>query len=190
MVKRDVTHEPINQISSGASCDLFAGPSPEAVSPVNGSPADLTDDLEQLRARARERDQLLDLLRRTRADFENYQKRVRREREEERRCQHGPLAAEGEVCVNRSFYFRGPEGKLNLRAQNLILFMQLAEGVDEGTWMYHLRRGDYSRWFRKVIKDKALAAKAAGVESQAGVSAEDSRGLIAEAIEEHYTLPA
>jgi molecular chaperone GrpE len=41
---------------------------------------------------ARERDQLLHLLRQTRADFENYQKRARREREEERPYQHGPLA--------------------------------------------------------------------------------------------------
>jgi hypothetical protein len=106
------------------------------------------------------------------------------------RRRHSRKYAEGEVAPHHSFYFRGPEGKLNLRAQNLILFMQLAEGVDEGTWMYHLRRGDYSRWFRKVIKDKVLATKAAGVESMAGVSAAGSRGLIAEAIEEHYTLPA
>ena len=29
------------------------------------------------------------------------------------------------------FYFRGPQGKLNLRARNLISFTDLAEGVDE-----------------------------------------------------------
>jgi molecular chaperone GrpE len=44
-----------------------------------------------LRARARERDQVFELLRRARADFENYQKRVRRERADERRYLHGPL---------------------------------------------------------------------------------------------------
>jgi molecular chaperone GrpE len=43
------------------------------------------EDLETLRARAQERDQFLSLLQRTQADFENYQKRNRREREEERR---------------------------------------------------------------------------------------------------------
>jgi hypothetical protein len=94
------------------------------------------------------------------------------------------------VCPGRSFYFRGPDGGLNLRAQNLIVFMQLAEGVDEGTWMYHLRRGDYSRWFRKVIKDKVLASRAAEVEGTADGTAAESRRLIAAAIEEHYTLPA
>jgi molecular chaperone GrpE len=63
----------------------------EAMNPVNGTAAEPPEDLEQLRARARERDQFLDLLRRTRADFENFQKRVRREREEEHRYQHGPV---------------------------------------------------------------------------------------------------
>ena len=48
--------------------------------------------------------------------------------------------------------FGGPEGKLNLRAQNLQMFLQLAEGVDEETWMHHLRQGDYSRWFRATSK--------------------------------------
>jgi hypothetical protein len=106
------------------------------------------------------------------------------------RRRHSRKYAEGEVPPRRSFYFRGPEGRLNLRAQNLILFMQLAEGVDEDTWMYHLRRGDYSRWFRSVIKDRVLAAKAAGVEKRKDVSAAESRRLITKAIEEHYTLPA
>jgi hydroxymethylpyrimidine pyrophosphatase-like HAD family hydrolase len=106
------------------------------------------------------------------------------------RRRHLRKYAQGEVGPNRSFYFRGPEGKLNLRAQNLILFLQLAEGVDDGTWTFHLRRGDYSDWFRKVIKDDHLASRAADVEDLTGVSAEESRRLIAEAVEEHYTLPA
>ena len=91
-MKRDVNQEPINHVRGGASRDLPAAPSPEVVNPVNGTSADLSEELEQLRARARERDQFLELLRRTRADFENYQKRVRREQEEERRYQHSPMA--------------------------------------------------------------------------------------------------
>ncbi len=43
------------------------------------------EDLETLRARAQERDQFLNMLQRTRADFENYQKRNQKEREQERR---------------------------------------------------------------------------------------------------------
>jgi molecular chaperone GrpE len=49
------------------------------------------ESLKDWRGRAGERDQFLELLRRTRADFENYQKRARREREDERRYLHGPV---------------------------------------------------------------------------------------------------
>ena len=47
-----------------------------------------------------------------------------------------------------------PEGKLNLRAYNLIVFSELARGVDDETWLYHLREGGYSGWFRDFIKDR------------------------------------
>jgi molecular chaperone GrpE len=56
------------------------------------------DDLEALKARAaqaeQERDQFLALLQRTRADFENYEKRVLRDHAQERRYMHGGLAKE------------------------------------------------------------------------------------------------
>jgi hydroxymethylpyrimidine pyrophosphatase-like HAD family hydrolase len=98
--------------------------------------------------------------------------------------------AEGELPPERSFYFRGPQRRLNLRAQNLILFIQLAEGVDDKTWMYHLREGAYSRWFRECIKDEALAAEAEKVERLRPISPAGSRALIRAAVERHYTLPA
>src|SRR5262249_54150994 len=47
---------------------------------------------ESLRTRAEERDQFLALLQRTQADFENYQKRNQRERDQERRYMHAFLA--------------------------------------------------------------------------------------------------
>ncbi|HYV35070.1 MAG TPA: nucleotide exchange factor GrpE, partial [Gemmataceae bacterium] len=43
------------------------------------------ENVEELRKKAAERDQFLDLAQRTRADFENYQKRNNRERQEERK---------------------------------------------------------------------------------------------------------
>jgi molecular chaperone GrpE len=56
------------------------------------------EDLDALRARAeqaeRDRDELRDLARQTRADFENYQKRMQRDLATERRYAHSPLAAE------------------------------------------------------------------------------------------------
>jgi HAD superfamily hydrolase (TIGR01484 family) len=106
------------------------------------------------------------------------------------RRRHSRKYAEGELPPERSFYFRGAKGKLNLRAQNLILFMQLAEGVDDGTWLFHLHQGDYSRWFRERIKDEELAAEAARVEQLADMAPAESRRLIKTAIERRYTLPA
>jgi hypothetical protein len=106
------------------------------------------------------------------------------------RRRHVRKYAEGELPPERSFYFRGPEGKLNLRAQNLILFMQLADGVDDETWMFHLREGDYSDWFRTRIKDDELADEAAKVEAEGDkLSPTDSRARIKDAIGRRYTLP-
>ena len=106
------------------------------------------------------------------------------------RRRHLRKYAEGELPPDRSFYFRGPNGQLNLRAQNLILFRQIAEGVDDATWLYHLRQGDYSRWMEQAIKDQLLAEAVQNIEQESSLSAQDSRQRIARAIEERYTLPA
>jgi hypothetical protein len=110
------------------------------------------------------------------------------QRSERRR--HSRKYAEGNLGPDRSFHFRGPEGKLNLRAQNLNLFLQLADGVDDETWMHHLRQGDYSEWFRTMIKDADLSDEAEQVEKRANVTPVDSRAAIREAVERRYTLPS
>ncbi len=105
------------------------------------------------------------------------------------RQRHHRKYAEGELGLEISFYFRGPEGRLNLRAQNLQVFMQLADGVDDETWLYHLRNGDFSNWFRAVIKDSELADEAARIEQDRSVSARESRSAIRAAIERRYSAP-
>jgi hypothetical protein len=105
------------------------------------------------------------------------------------RQRHHRKYAEGELGEDRSFYFRGPGNRLNLRAQNLELFKQIGDGVDDETWTYHLERHDVSQWFRDVIKDESLAAEAAEIEN-ATLSAPDSRQRIRQAIERRYTRPA
>jgi HAD superfamily hydrolase (TIGR01484 family) len=105
------------------------------------------------------------------------------------RRRHQRKYAEGELGEDRSFYFRGPEGRLNLRAQNLVMFMQLADGVDADTWRYHLQQHDVSRWFRTVIKDESLAAEAGDVEARDDLSPTDSRARIRAAIQRRYTTP-
>lgn len=106
------------------------------------------------------------------------------------RQRHRRKYAEGELPPERSFYFRGPDGKLNLRAQNLIVFRQLADGIDDETWLHHLRQGDYSRWMKTAIKDPSLAEIVHEVEDMPELSAQDSRQRVATAIQERYTLPA
>ena len=106
---------------------------------------------------------------------------------DQERRRHLRQYAQGELSLNQSFYFRGPESKLNLRAQNLETFLQMADGVDDDTWLFHLRRGDYSTWFKNLIKDPDLAQEAAAVEQNRELSAADSRVLIRKAIEARYT---
>jgi len=105
------------------------------------------------------------------------------------RRRHRRKYAEGELSPGQSFYFRGPEGKLNLRAQNLTMFLQLADGVDDETWLFHLHQSHYSDWFRRVIKDPELAAEAERLEQDPNVTAEESRREIRSAVEKRY-IPA
>ncbi|MDX2108133.1 MAG: HAD hydrolase family protein [Candidatus Melainabacteria bacterium] len=97
--------------------------------------------------------------------------------------------AEGDLGDDRSFYFKGPDGKLNLKAQNLVIFSQLAEGVDDDTWTYHLRRNEYSKWFGTYVKDDTLAEIAREVEDAKGLDPKESRKRIQKAIEERYSAP-
>ena len=103
------------------------------------------------------------------------------------RQRHRRKYAEGQLGPDKSFYFRGPDARLNLRAHNLQLFTQLAGGVDDETWLHHLRRQDYSRWFRDSIKDEALASDVAAIERQKDLSPAESRERVRAAIEERYT---
>jgi hypothetical protein len=116
--------------------------------------------------------------------------RVRTVPSKAERRRHVRRYAEGEMSPEQSFYFRGPKSKLNLRAQNLNAFLQLADGVDDETWMYHLRRGDYTRWFQEIIKDEPLAQDAAAIEKDEAMSPADSRCKIKQAIETRYTAAA
>jgi HAD superfamily hydrolase (TIGR01484 family) len=98
--------------------------------------------------------------------------------------------AQGELARERSFYFKGPRGELNLRAQNLTTFCQLAEGVDADTWRHHLTNGDYAAWFRLVIKDGEIARVAEACAADASLPAAESRRRVLGAILSRYTLPA
>lgn len=106
------------------------------------------------------------------------------------RRRHTRKYAQGELPPDRSFYFRGPENKLKLRARNLIQFLQIAEGVDEDTWEFHRKNGDYSAWIRQAIKDSGLGATLRSIEQDRSLAASESLERMRKAIEEQYTLPA
>ncbi len=115
--------------------------------------------------------------------------RVRSEPPRTERVRHSRKFAEGSLGPERGFAFRGPEGKLNLKAQNLVVFLQTADVVDDDTWMHHLKQRDYSRWFREGIKDEDLAAEVERIEGRAGASPKEGRVAVREAVEKRYTPP-
>jgi HAD superfamily hydrolase (TIGR01484 family) len=103
---------------------------------------------------------------------------------------HRRKYARGELQPQDSFYFRGPDGRLNLRAQNLFLFLQIADGVDDDTWTHHLRRHDYSAWMREKVGDDDLADAVAAVEDDGDLEAVETRARVRRAVEDRYTAPA
>jgi HAD superfamily hydrolase (TIGR01484 family) len=94
----------------------------------------------------------------------------------------------GELLPDENFYFRGPEGKMNLRVQNLSIFLQISEGIDDETWMFHLKRKDYSKWFKSVIKDEVLADYTEKIEEEEECTPEQSRKEIKGLIEKRYSV--
>ena len=115
---------------------------------------------------------------------------IKADRPRQAHKRHTRKYAEGELGEDRSFYFRGPDGALNLRAQNLMMFLQIADGIDDRTWEHHLRAGDYSRWFRTVIKDEGLAEEVAAIEADRSLDPRQSRERIKQAVLKRYTVPA
>ena len=111
--------------------------------------------------------------------------RVGKRRVQHRR--HVRKYTEGELPPDRSFFFRGPTGSLNLRAANLARFVELADGVDEATWLHHFQQGDYSRWLRDMIKDPELGAEIANLE-RLGLGAAESRRQVLERVRAKYAV--
>jgi hypothetical protein len=67
--------------------------------------------------------------------------------------------------------------------------MQMADGVDDETWVHHLQSNDYSRWVREAIKDNALADELRDIEDQPALDPEATRRSMREAIQRKYTAP-
>ncbi|MCB8839893.1 HAD-IIB family hydrolase [Aurantimonas sp. VKM B-3413] len=103
---------------------------------------------------------------------------------------HRGKYAVGDVGSFRSFYFRGPGKAMNTPARNLYRFLDMAAQVDDATWDHHLRAGDYSGWFRHVIKDEDLALETARIEGDRTLSPQESRRRVRKAVWRRYAAPA
>ncbi len=108
---------------------------------------------------------------------------------EETLRRHRRKYAEGKLGDDKSFFFRGPHNRLNLRATNLQMFLEMGDGVDDETWDWHQRQRDYSRWIGLAIKDHELTEEVAAIE-QGNLPTGEARARLRAAIEQRYTLPA
>ena len=99
---------------------------------------------------------------------------------------HRRFYAGGDLGPERSFYFRGAEKKLNLRAQNLVMFLELAGGVDDDTWNFHLRKQDYSTWLQQIVKNTALAQEIAAIEADNSLGPAESRARVVDVLQRYY----
>ena len=95
---------------------------------------------------------------------------------------HKKKYAAGDMGDN-SFVFTGGDGRLHLVANNLMLFAHIAEGIDPDTWSWHLRRQDYTKWFRDTIHDEELA----GIAEKATTDPATARQEILSFINSKYT---
>ncbi len=79
---------------------------------------------------------------------------------------------------------------MNLRAANLMSFLNLMEGVDDETWLHHLGKREFSDWFALQIKDEDLAREAQAIESAPRIKAGESREQFRSLITARYTASA
>ena len=113
---------------------------------------------------------------------------VRQEPPRQIHQRHRGKYATGDVGKERSFYFRGPDLKLNLGARNLREFLRLGDEVSDPVWEHHLRAGDYSAWFRNVIRDDVLADESSEVEQNFAINPAESRDKMKKAVLQRYRI--
>jgi hypothetical protein len=97
---------------------------------------------------------------------------------------HKKKYAQGDMGDN-SFVFTGLGNRLCLKANNLMLFMHIAEGIDTDTWLFHLHRKDFTNWFRHAVHDEELAR--VGEEAESIKNPGASKKHIVDFIAQKYT---
>ena len=116
-------------------------------------------------------------------------RRAHRPDDRDRPCRHPLLAgraprAEEGFDEEHSFWFRGPDGALKLRAQSLPCSCRSATASTTRPGCTTCKAGDFERWFRDTIGDEALAGRARDVAADGALDAAATRRAIREAVGE------
>jgi ABC-type dipeptide/oligopeptide/nickel transport system ATPase component len=114
--------------------------------------------------------------------------RLRSEAPRQVHNRHAGKYATGDVGEWHSFYFRGPDDSVNLRARNLAEFVSISRTLNDGIWNYHLQRGDYAEWFRHVIKDDVLTEEAQAARADTTLGIGEARSRLIDAIGRRYKI--
>jgi hypothetical protein len=61
--------------------------------------------------------------------------------------------------------------------------------LDPKTWLYHLKRGDYSKCVRNSLSDVELAEQIENIERDENLPQAESRQRVKEMILQKYTAP-
>ncbi|MDU9022742.1 HAD-IIB family hydrolase [Pseudomonas corrugata] len=97
---------------------------------------------------------------------------------------HSGKYAVGDVGDWHAFYFPS----LDQRASNLAEFLSSLARLDDGAFCQHREAGDFSNWFREVIRDDVLANETHLLETDASVASQDALARIARLVQARYHL--
>jgi len=103
---------------------------------------------------------------------------------EQKHHRHSGKYAVGDVGAWHAFYFPS----LDQRASNLAEFLSSLARLDDPAFRQHREAGDFSNWFREVIRDDVLANETRLLENDASVPLRDAQEQIAHLVQSRYHL--
>jgi HAD superfamily hydrolase (TIGR01484 family) len=105
-------------------------------------------------------------------------------RPDQKHHRHSGKYVAGDVGAWHAFHFPG----LGQSASNLTDFLSLAERLEASALRRHMSAGDFSNWFREVIRDDVLANKTHLIESTSTLAPGKALKQIADLVQSRYHL--
>lgn len=109
---------------------------------------------------------------------------IAQQQPEQKHHRHSGKYAVGDVGAWHAFYFPS----LDQRASNLAEFLSSLARLDDPAFRQHREAGDFSNWFREVIRDDVLANETRLLENDASVPLRDAQEQIAHLVQSRYHL--